>query len=106
MVEREKIEDSTTAPLETAAVYRQRMSLFLTTDLKLRDGVTFEVLIFFQPRWSEFEDWRLMLNAGLDVKVAGNVSLFTNLELEGDSRPPVGVEKIDWENRTGFRLKF
>jgi Protein of unknown function, DUF481 len=100
MWEREKIDDTPTAH------YRHRLSLFVTTGLKIGDGVLFEGLAFFQPRWSEPEDWRLMLNAGLDVKVARNVSLFTNLEMEGDSRPPTGVEKIDWENRTGFRLKF
>ena len=100
MVEREKIEGP------TVALYKQRLSLFVSTGFQLREGVTFTALTFFQPRWSELEDWRLMLNGGLDVKVAANVSLFTTLEMEGDSRPPAGVEKIDWENRTGFRLKF
>lgn len=100
MVERQEIDG------EADASVRQRLSLFATSAAKMGAGAAFEMLVFFQPSWSEPEDWRLMLNAGLDVKVAGNVSLFTNVEMEGDSRPPAGVEKIDWETRTGFRLKF
>lgn len=99
MVEREKINDQEARNI-------QRLSVFVTTGFQLREGVILEGLAFFQPSWSEPEDWRLLLNADLDVKVAGNISLFTGLEMEGDSRPPTGVEKIDWENRTGFRLKF
>ena len=100
MMEREKIED------EVDTGTNQRLSLFLTTALRLREGVGFQALAFFQPSWSAPEDHRLMLNVDLDVKLAANISLFTGFELEGDSRPPDEVDKYDWENRTGFRLKF
>ncbi|MBU8870032.1 MAG: DUF481 domain-containing protein [Gemmatimonadales bacterium] len=100
MMDREEIED------ETGVETSQRLSLFLTTGVLIREGIVFNALAFFQPAWSDPDDYRLMLNVGLDVEVAANVSLFTDLELEGDSCPPTEVDKYDWENRTGLRFKF
>ncbi len=99
MAEREKIE-------KVAANSRERASLFFTLSWELREGVRIAGLAFFQPVWSEPEDWRTLGELDLDVALGGGLSLFSGGELEGDSRPPVGVEKVDWSTRTGLRWAF
>lgn len=99
MQEREKIE-------EQDAEWIERASLFLNLALQLREGVTLSGLAFFQPAWSDLEDWRTMGNFELEVELAAGLALVSGLSLEGDSRPAAGVEKVDWTTSTALRFKF
>ena len=84
----------------------QRISGFISLEVELRDGVFVDCLVFYQPRWSDFADWRIFGEASLEVELTGSLSLFTGYNLEHDTRPPAGVEQTDWDTKTGFLVKF
>jgi putative salt-induced outer membrane protein YdiY len=83
-----------------------RLSTFSTIETELREGVTLDALLFYQPQWSDFGDWRVFGQAKLEVELTGSLSLFTSYQIEHDSRPPAGVEQTDWDTKTGFLMKF
>ncbi len=87
-------------------VDQQRLSAFFSVVWPLREGLELDSLAFYQPAWSDFQDWRLFWQTSLDVELTGTLSLFTGLQVEHDSRPAAGVEKTDWETSTGFSLGF
>lgn len=84
----------------------QRLSAFTSLEAKLGDGVTLDLLTFYQPRWRDFGDWRLFGQVRLEVELGGALSLFTGYQIEHDERPPAGVERTDWNTRTGFKVRF
>jgi putative salt-induced outer membrane protein YdiY len=84
----------------------QRLSVFLTAVWKLRKGVELDGLFFYQPEWSDFGDWRFFGTVDLNVELAANLTLFTGLRVEHDSRPPALVEETDWTTTTGFKVGF
>lgn len=100
MYEQEKIRD------EAGEAHAQRLSTFATFEATLREGVILDVLLFYQPRWSDFGDWRVFGEAGLEIELTGSLSLFTGYQIQHDSRPPAGVEQTDWNTKTGFKFSF
>ena len=84
----------------------QRLSSFLSLQLTVREGVVIDCLVFYQPRWNDFGDWRIHGETKLEVALSDALSLFTGYNLDHNSRPPTGVDKTDWETRTGFAVKF
>ncbi len=100
MVEIEKIEDQTDSTTD------QRLSVFLKSSLPLRTDVKLDAMAFYQPLWSDFGDARVMASLKLQVKLVGDLSLFTGGDLEYDPQPAAGVEKSDWSTSTGLRYKF
>lgn len=100
MFERERIQDE---PVSTKA---QRLSSFLSVEVALREGVLLDGLVFYQPRWNDFADWRFFGAISLDIGLTAALSLFTGYSVQYDSQPPVGVMQTDWNTNTGFQVKF
>jgi putative salt-induced outer membrane protein YdiY len=100
MFEWEKIQD------EPGSTQAQRLSSFLSVEVELRDDVFLDGLVFYQPEWSDFADWRFLGAISLDVGLTAALSLFTGFSVQYDSQPPVGVMQTDWHTKTGFRMKF
>ncbi len=100
MFEQERIQD------EEGHQKAQRFSGFASLETRLSEDVTIDFLIFYQPRWSDFKDWRMFGEIYLEVELTGSLSLFTGYEIEHNSRPPVGVHPTDWHTKTGFAFKF
>ena len=84
----------------------QRLSTFVSAESKLIDDVGLDFLVFYQPRWSDFKDWRMFAEIELTVELTGSLSLFTGYRWQHDATPPEGVEKTDWDTKTGFAFKF
>jgi putative salt-induced outer membrane protein YdiY len=100
MVERERIRD------EQGATTDQRLSAFLRLGRSLREGVTLDLVGFYQPLWSDFADARAMGIATLRVELTGSLSLQVGGNLDYDARPPAGVGKTDWQTTTGLGVRF
>lgn len=100
MIEQEQIQD------EDGTRHATRLSAFTSFEAELRDGVVFDAVVFYQPRWSDFSDYRMFGMAQLDIKLNGTLSLFTGYQIEHNDRPPAGVDPTDWTTRTGFRASF
>jgi putative salt-induced outer membrane protein YdiY len=100
MFEQERIQD------EEGHIKAQRFSGFVSMEARLSEDVVVDFLAFFQPRWSDFKDWRLYGEVSLEVELTGSLSLFTGYKLEHNSRPPEGVDQSDWDTKTGLLFKF
>jgi len=84
----------------------QRLSGFVSLEVELRDGVFVDFLLFYQPKWDDFADWRVYGEIRLEIELIGSLSLFTGYNLQHDSQPPTGVEETDWNTKTGFLVRF
>jgi putative salt-induced outer membrane protein YdiY len=100
MFEQERIQD------EEGHEKAQRLVAFGSWETRLSEDVEFDVLIFYQPNWSDFNDWRLFGEAALEIELTGSLSLFTGYRIEHNSRPPAGVHQTDWTTKMGFAFKF
>jgi len=83
-----------------------RLSTFTSFETEIRDGVVLDALLFYQPRWSDFSDFRVFGLIQLDIELNHTLSLFTGYQIEHNERPPAGVEQTDWTTKTGFRANF
>lgn len=100
MFESERIQD------EDGHTNVQRLSAFTSVESELRDGIVLDALLFYQPRWADFSDWRVFGQIELDIELTGVLSLFTGYQIQHDAQPPEGVKETDWTTTTGFRAKF
>jgi len=100
MFEQERIQD------EEGHTKAQRFSGFVSLETRLSEDVVVDFLVFYQPRWSDFKDWRMFGEVALEVELTGSLSLFTGYKLEHNSMPPEGVEQTDWDTKTGIAFKF
>lgn len=100
MWEREQLSD---ADGHTRATRLSSFASLLTTP---REGIHVDLTMFYQPRWSDFSDWRLFLQVELSVDLGANLELFSRWDLEHDEQPPAGVEPTDRGTTTGFRFRF
>jgi hypothetical protein len=99
MYESEELTDSSTS--ET-----MRLSTFLDFTRDLKQYLRFSIVGWLQPDISEFADTRASVIADLDIDLVGPLVLVMGAMFKHDSRPPGGIEKIDWSLRTGLKLSF
>ena len=100
MFEQERIQD------EEGYTKAQRFSGFVSLETRLNENVVVDFLVFYQPLWSDFQDWRMYGEVALEVELTGSLSLFTGYKREHNSTPPEGVEQTDWDTKTGLLFKF
>ena len=71
-------------------VARGRLSVFLALGGSFaEERARMQLTAFYQPRWSELADARAIAQLGLEVELAGGLSLTVRGALQVDSRPPV-----------------
>lgn len=84
----------------------QRLSSFVSLLARVRPGVRLDGVAFYQPRWSEFADWRGFGKLDLNVALSSALTLFTGVQVEHNARPAAGVKETDWETTTGVKVGF
>jgi len=83
-----------------------RLSSFASAEGDLSESVTIDATAFYQPRWSDFADSRLVASGSLSVALVGSLSLEVAAAVQVDTRPPDGVERRDWSQVTGLSVSF
>jgi putative salt-induced outer membrane protein YdiY len=61
---------------------------------------------YYQPASGNPDDYRLLEQAGLKVKLTDRLSLVISYDLRFDNDPPLGVEKRDSTFKTSFAVDF
>jgi hypothetical protein len=69
------------------------------------DGSRWTAVVYYQPAFSGFGDYRLLGEAGLSVKIINSLDLTVDLTWRHDSRAPAGLEEDDLGLKTGISLK-
>jgi putative salt-induced outer membrane protein YdiY len=72
----------------------------------LNDRVGFQNTLYFQPAWKDMPDYRLLESAAMTVNLTDKLDLRLSIEVEKDSRPPIGVKSTDTSYKTGLEYRF
>lgn len=89
---------------EETSVYRATSYLNLRADLD--DRVSVHGVAYYQPRFTDLEDYRLLWQAGLTVRLHRNLALEIAVKGRFDSQPPSGLKRHDAEAVNGLRITF
>jgi len=103
--EREKLDDeagTTDAGIETTT----RANLYIVFNYRLNDHVRLQSTTYYQPSFSNIDDFRGLEQATLLVKLADRLDLKLQVDAAYDSRPPQLVERGDLVYRTGLEYRF
>jgi len=86
--------------------YFWRLNSYLNWQAELNDTVRFVSTTYYQPAIDDPEDFRVLEDADLRVKLASDLDLKLSLEITHDSRPPQTVKPTDVRYLTGIELRF
>lgn len=89
-----------------AEVRVSRWSNYISFYLQFNPYVTFGGVIYYQPMFSNFSDYRLLNENSLMVRLTEVFSLSVNFKLRHDSIPPDGIKKTDTETNFGLTIRF
>lgn len=83
-----------------------RLSTFLDFRRDIADRTSAGIVAWYQPRLTDFGDWRISVLAELEVGIGGPVSVLMQGAIAQDSDPPPAVDEYDWDLNLGLRLRF
>ena len=105
MMETEHLDPQKLSPGEDSTTEALRMANLLVGSGPIGDASKWTAVVYYQPALDGFEDYRLLGEAGLSVKVTDSLDLTVDLAWRHDSRAPVGLEEDDLGLKTGISLK-
>ena len=83
-----------------------RANLYFLSKYQFTSTLNISNAIYYQPRLSDFSDYRGLLESKLDFKIAKNLSLRLSLDVEHDSQPSQTIKSTDVSYMTGLAFKF
>ena len=83
-----------------------RLNGYLAYAVRLSEKTTFSLIGYYQPSVNDSEDYYTAFDAELSVHVVSDLHLSLSYELDRDSRPPAGIEKLDQETAVALVWKF
>ncbi len=89
-----------------AVVNVHRWSNYISYYLKFNTSVTLGGVIYYQPKFSSFSDYRLLNENSFTVGLTKVLSLSINFKIRHDSIPPDGIKQTDTETNFGIAVKF
>lgn len=104
MYEKEEIEDPAITESRIDRVYRA--NVYLVGKYHLNSAVRFVSSTYYQPSFSDGDDFRALEEAELAVKLDESLDLTLSVNVAHDSRPPIGIERTDIIYSTGIKYKF
>lgn len=83
-----------------------RGSAFFSQTYLLSRGLSLTNTTFWQPALKQFDDFRLLNDFSLRIPISHYFSVFTAVNILYDSRPPEGIEPLDWALSQGLSLRY
>jgi hypothetical protein len=83
-----------------------RSSNYLVIKIELTPGTLFFNTIYFQPRFKDLSDFRVLDEGGIMVKLTKDISLGLSLNLRYDSKPPTNTKPLDIEMKNFLYFQF
>ncbi|GIX06028.1 MAG: hypothetical protein KatS3mg115_0431 [Candidatus Poribacteria bacterium] len=83
-----------------------RLSSYLSVELPLSQRALMKETVFIQPRWGNWDDFRLLSELTLSAALSQRITLPVGLVLRHDSRPPSGVEPTDVAFQTAIQFRL
>ncbi|PAP77036.1 DUF481 domain-containing protein [Rubrivirga marina] len=79
-----------------------RLSTYLSGRIAVSTGASLSTVTYIQPRVDRPEDARLLSQLAVEVALTRAVHLRVRADLRVDSRPPPGVEEVDFRIENGL----
>ena len=104
MLEHEELDQSIQDEDRTVTV--GRWSNYFSFKGQPREDIIFVNIVYVQPRFDDFGDFRILNETGLTIQLFKHVSLGVNLNLRHDTDPPGALKKTDFTllNTLSFTL--
>lgn len=83
-----------------------RANSYLVLKYQASDNTTLVSTTYYQPAFKGAEDYRLLEQAAMKVKMSDRLSLVVALDYRRDNRPPLGVKEEDLHFTTSLSLEF
>ena len=83
-----------------------RGNLYFLSKYKVKPTISFSNTLYYQPRLSQFSDYRALFESKLDFKINEDLSFRLSLEIEHDSEPSQTIKSTDVSYMTGIKLSF
>lgn len=83
-----------------------RWNNYLSFSNSFSQNARLSIVIYAQPRFSDFNDVRILSENHLGVVLTEKLSLSINFALMYDSRPPDGIKNLDTNTKFGFTIKL
>ncbi|MCF6218637.1 MAG: DUF481 domain-containing protein [Gammaproteobacteria bacterium] len=104
--ERERIDDTSLSVDERREHRNWRGNFYSIISHTLNPQSHLFGTLYFQPRFDDTTDYRLLLQSGIKVKIAKSLDLVIGLDAAYDNKPPLTVEKYDINYRSGLEYTF
>jgi putative salt-induced outer membrane protein YdiY len=85
---------------------KHRWSNYLSYRLFLEDIIAFSSVLYVQPNFSDFRDYRILNENSFVVDISGKFSLGIEFNLRYDNKLPKDVKKLDTKTTVGLIYYF
>lgn len=106
MLEWERLDPDEIHPDDPTARDTVRMANLCVLRHETRNGVRILNITYFQPRFDDLGDFRVLNDLGITVPVTDKVRLTLSGEWRRDNRPPAALERDDLSFKMGIALDF
>ena len=83
-----------------------RGNFYFLSKFKVSPSVSFSNVLYYQPRLSQFSDYRALLESKFDFKISTNLVFRLSLDVSHDSKPSQSIESTDISYMTGLKFNF
>lgn len=83
-----------------------RWSNYLSLFIKINEVLNFGGVVYFQPMFSDFNDYRILNENRLNIILTEMFSFSVNFKIRHDSIPPEDIKKTDTKMNFGLRFRF
>ncbi len=101
MFEHELLSDS----LNTETKY-VRLDSYTNLYFNISDFVRFNHILYYQPRFADFADYRISTEAGLNFNISKNLAYKVSFAFDYDNQPPENVQNVFWYFNNKLILKL
>ncbi len=83
-----------------------RWSNYVSAYREIRTGIQVSSVVYYQPMFEAFSDYRIMNETALTVELAKVLSFAVTFKVRYDSDPPHGIKNSDTETDFGLAFHF
>lgn len=83
-----------------------RSNIYVSHRKKTSKDISFITTAYLQNKLDDPDDQRAIGSFSMSIPATENLDFTISVNVEHDSRSPIGVEKTDWTYKTGFGWKF
>lgn len=83
-----------------------RGNFYILSKYKISPTLSFSNVLYYQPRLSQFSDYRALLESKFDIKITKNLSFRLSLDISHDSEPSQTIKSTDVTYMSGLKFNF